>query len=70
MDIGIICSHDASVAFKDVDVAICIGSAREYTFDAQEYDELFFKEHVRIAKFYVLVFFSLELDVKILPTLL
>ncbi|XP_076176239.1 malate dehydrogenase, cytoplasmic [Ptiloglossa arizonensis] len=49
---GIICSHDASVAFKDVDVAICIGSAREYTFDAQEYDELFFKEHVRIAKFY------------------
>ena len=46
-------SSDASVAFKDADVVICIGSAREYAFEEEEYNDPFFKEHARVAKFYV-----------------
>ncbi|XP_076681198.1 malate dehydrogenase [Andrena cerasifolii] len=42
---GVTYSSDASVAFKDADVVICIGSAREYTFGEEDYNDPFFVEH-------------------------
>ncbi|XP_078037003.1 malate dehydrogenase [Augochlora pura] len=49
---GIIYSHDASVAFQDADVVFCIGPAREYWFNEQEYKDPFFKEFVEVLKSY------------------
>ncbi|XP_054012293.1 uncharacterized protein LOC128894530 [Hylaeus anthracinus] len=49
---GVTYGHDESVAFKDADVVFCIGSAREYVFREEEYNGPFFKEYVRVAKFY------------------
>ncbi|KZC12679.1 PREDICTED: malate dehydrogenase, cytoplasmic-like [Dufourea novaeangliae] len=49
---GITYSDNASIAFKDANVVFCIGSAREYAFNEQEYKDLFFKEYVRVAKAY------------------
>lgn len=53
LGLGIIYSSDASVAFKNADVVFCIGSAREYVFFEEEYNSLFFQQHIHIAKFYV-----------------
>ncbi|XP_053985465.1 uncharacterized protein LOC128879921 [Hylaeus volcanicus] len=50
---GVTYGHDESVAFKDADVVLCIGSAREYVFHEKEYNGPFFKEYVRVAKFYI-----------------
>ncbi|XP_043520248.1 malate dehydrogenase-like [Frieseomelitta varia] len=50
--IGISYGHDASVEFKNADVVICIGYAREYDFKDNEYLEPFFEEHVLNSKFY------------------
>ncbi|CAK9811705.1 Malate dehydrogenase, cytoplasmic [Anthophora plagiata] len=44
--------QDASVQFKDVDVVVCIGFAREYCFKREEFTESFFKEYVRLSKSY------------------
>lgn len=52
---GISYGHDVSVEFKDADVVICIGYAREYDFKDNEYLEPFFEEHVLTSKFYVLI---------------
>ncbi|XP_076761655.1 malate dehydrogenase [Xylocopa sonorina] len=49
---GISYSNNASVEFKNADVVICIGVAREYDFKSEEYNDLFFEEHVRVSKFY------------------
>ncbi|XP_043251049.1 malate dehydrogenase-like [Colletes gigas] len=49
---GINYCFDASVAFKDADVVVCIGTARGYMFTENDYNDLFFKDYVRAAKFY------------------
>ncbi|XP_068984521.1 malate dehydrogenase, cytoplasmic-like [Bombus flavifrons] len=49
---GISYGHDASIEFKDADVVICIGYAREYDFKDNEYLEPFFEEYVLTSKFY------------------
>lgn len=51
---GINHGHDPSVQFKDADVVICIGLAREYEFTEDEYTDPFFKDYVLTSKFYVL----------------
>ncbi|XP_076293984.1 LOW QUALITY PROTEIN: malate dehydrogenase, cytoplasmic [Lasioglossum baleicum] len=43
---------DASVAFKNADVVICIGPAREYVFQKEEYKGPFFREFVEVCKSY------------------
>ncbi|KAK9299467.1 hypothetical protein QLX08_007491 [Tetragonisca angustula] len=49
---GISYGHDASVEFRNADVVVCIGYAREYDFKDNEYSEPFFEEHVLNSKFY------------------
>ncbi|XP_035741047.1 malate dehydrogenase, cytoplasmic-like [Vespa mandarinia] len=50
--IGIICTHEPSIAFKDADIVFCIGLARGYEFMDEEYEDLFFEECALIAKFH------------------
>ncbi|XP_076544578.1 malate dehydrogenase, cytoplasmic isoform X2 [Osmia lignaria lignaria] len=49
---GINHGHNPSVQFKDADVVICIGLAREYEFTEDEYTDPFFKDYILISKFY------------------
>ncbi|KOC68420.1 Malate dehydrogenase, cytoplasmic [Habropoda laboriosa] len=44
--------QDISLQFKDADVVICIGFAREYCFKREEFAESFFTEYIRLSKFY------------------
>nr|XP_033332961.1 malate dehydrogenase-like [Megalopta genalis] len=49
---GIVYGHDASVAFENADVVFCIGPAREYWFNEEEYNDPFFREFVEVLKSY------------------
>nr|XP_003703577.1 PREDICTED: malate dehydrogenase, cytoplasmic-like isoform X2 [Megachile rotundata] len=49
---GISYGHDPSVQFKDADVVVCIGRAREYEFTEDEYWDPFFKDYILTSKYY------------------
>lgn len=55
---GINYGHDPSVQFKDADVIVCIGLAREYEFTEDEYLDPFFKDYILTSKYYVLIRFD------------
>lgn len=59
--IGIMYTHEPSIAFKDADIVFCIGLARGYEFVNEEYEDLFFEECALIAKFHVSINFDLSL---------